>query len=188
MRVDLRLGNCLECRDKKLSFDHVISLGEFTGPLRAAVVQMKYEGGQSLAAAVGRRLGESAGCVDNFGQPVLLTCIPKYWLKRLLTGVNSAETIMSGLGKQAKLDGVNDLLLCRRRIGKQSMLSPDQRRRNVRGAWKVSPNYDVTDMHIMLVDDIMTTGATANEAARALKAEGAKRVSVAVVGRATKLQ
>lgn len=185
VRYDLANDNCLACRDRKFAFRQVLSLGEYEGSLQAAVVKMKSESGQQLAYAVGRRLAELVGSTDRIGQVDLLACIPKYWLKRLVTGVNSAETIMSGLGKQAKLYSARDLLVCERRIEKQSLLSPEQRRRNVRQAWSVTPEYDIRDKHVLLVDDIMTTGATAHEAAKALRSAGAREVSVAVIGRAT---
>lgn len=150
---------------------------------------MKYAAGESLAVAAGRQLGKRIGCTDHVDQPDLLTCIPKYWLKRLLTGVNSAETLMYGLGKQANIPFAADLLVCKRRIKKQSMLSPEQRRRNVKSAWEVSPNFQIPKgSHVMLVDDTMTTGATAHEAAKSLKKAGAVRVTLAVVGRAAKPQ
>ena len=183
-RYDSENDHCNACRVRKLAFRRVVSLGEYEGSLQTAVVKMKSEGGQQLAYAVGRRLAELVSSADRIGQVDLLTCIPKYWLKRLATGVNSAETIMSGLGKQAKLYGARDLLVCERRIEKQSLLTPDQRRRNVRQAWSVTPEYDIRDKHVLLVDDIMTTGATAHEAAKALRSAGAREVSVAVIGRA----
>jgi predicted amidophosphoribosyltransferase len=56
--------------------------------------------------------------------------------------------------------------------------------RNVRGAIELAKNYDFRDCHVLIVDDTMTSGSTANEAARALLQSGARRVSVAVAGRA----
>jgi ComF family protein len=159
-------------------------LGEYKGPLQQAVVQMKHEAGQPLAAALGTVLATRLQQVEPGDPPDLATCIPKYWAKRLLTGVNSAEILMSAYGVHAQLPVAPEALFCRRNINKQSMLSPDQRRKNVRSAWALSQTYDLRDAHILLVDDIMTTGATASEAARALKRGGARRVTVGVVARA----
>ena len=68
------------------------------------------------------------------------------------------------------------------------MLSPDQRRRNVQDAWKLSHQFDISGARVLLVDDTMTTGATANAASRALKMAGASEVTVAVLGRAQKMK
>lgn len=178
--------SCSECDRRKFNFDRVISLGVYADKLQEAVLQMKYEAGQPLAMAVGQRLGDLLEFVDDDGHPDLITCIPKYWLKRLLTGVNSAETIMYGLGKRCGIACIPDLLVCLRRIEKQSLLGPEQRSRNVKSAWAINENFDIRGAHVMVVDDTMTTGATASEAAKVLKRAGCKQVSLAVVGRAIK--
>lgn len=187
VRRDAKSGGCLECRDTKLWFDTVVSLGTYEGPLRQSVVQMKYEGGQSLAVAAGKQLAVWVGRSEIAGEIDLVSCVPKYWLKRITAGGNNVESIMSGLANELKKPFLDDLLACSRRIKKQSMLSPDQRRRNVRGAWSVASGYEIAGAHILLVDDVMTTGATANEASKALKKAGATRVSVAVIGRAERV-
>jgi len=179
---------CRECQNQKFAFDRVVALGTYAGALRESVVRMKYDAGQPLASALGRHLArhlDCMGCADQFD---LVTCVPKHWFKRLITGINSPEVIMEGIAEQANLPQAADLLVCRRRINKQSMLSPEQRRRNVRKAWSVSTTYDITGSQILVVDDILTTGATAHEVSRALKRAGAKRVTLAVIGRAKKMQ
>ncbi len=179
---------CRECRNQTFAFDQVVALGAYAGVVRESVVRMKYDAGQSLAFALGRHLAwylDCIGCVDQFD---LVACVPKHWFKRLITGINSPEVVMEGLAEQANLQQAADLLVCRRRISKQSMLSPEQRRRNVRKAWSVSTNYEIRDSRILVVDDILTTGATAHEISRALKRAGAERVALAVIGRAKKMQ
>ena len=76
-----------------------------------------------------------------------------------------------------------DLLRCRRKTSKQGTLSPGERAANVRGAFTVSRGYDISDATVLVVDDVMTTGATANEVARVLLRAGAKSVSIVVVAR-----
>jgi predicted amidophosphoribosyltransferase len=68
-------------------------------------------------------------------------------------------------------------------VPRQSSLTADQRRRNMRGAFMASRTIDVREAHVLVVDDVMTTGATANALARPLLKAGAKRVSIAVVAR-----
>ena len=179
---------CLECRAKDLSFDQVVSLGIYEGRLRDAVVKMKSVGGESIATALGTELAKQIDCPIQDAQSLRITCVPKYGAKRLFTGVNSAESIMCGIGRYLPARVSADLLKCRRRLRKQSLLSPQQRRANVRNAFVVSTKFDVSNARVILVDDIMTTGATAHEAAKALKKVGAARVDVAVVGRAKLIQ
>ena len=68
-------------------------------------------------------------------------------------------------------------------MGKQAMLLPTQRRRNVRGAFTVRRPGQVAGRHVLVVDDVMTTGATLSEIAKVLKQQEALRVTVAVVAR-----
>lgn len=150
-------------------------------------MRMKQASGEPLAFAAGRHLAEHPDCTDNSHHYDLATCATKYWTKRFLTGINSPEAILRGLAMQANIAPAADLLVCRRSINKQSLLSPDQRRRNVRNAWIASSSYDVAGAEILVVDDILTTGATAHEMARALKQAGAKSVTIAVVARAKKV-
>ena len=173
---------CPECTRRKFAFDRVFSLGVYEGALAEAVLRMKYEGGQSLAYALGRHLAKCVYGNDRGGCFDLVACATKHWTKRLFTGINSPEVIMHGLAERANLAHVAALLVCRRRISKQSMLSPTRRQQNVKQAWFVSRKHNVEGARVLLVDDILTTGATAHAMATVLKQSGAKQVSVAVVG------
>ena len=75
-------------------------------------------------------------------------------------------------------------LAARRRTRKQGLLRKSQRDANVRGSMVVRAGYDFHATHVLVVDDIMTTGATAREAARVLCKCGAAAVSLAVIARA----
>ena len=179
-------SRCSQCAERRFSFDGVTSLGAYQGTLADAVLQMKYGGGQSLAYALGRHLADLLSSTGRDECYDLVVCATKHWTKRLITGINSPEVIMQGLADQANLPHASDVLVCRRRIAKQSMLSPTRRRQNVKNAWSVSSKYEFQEARILLVDDILTTGATADAMAKALKQSGAAYVGIAVVGRATK--
>ncbi len=75
-------------------------------------------------------------------------------------------------------------LMRQRATGSQAGLTPRQRRLNVRGAFRVSDNAAIAGKHVLIVDDILTTGATARAAARALMDAGAESVWVATLARA----
>jgi predicted amidophosphoribosyltransferase len=98
--------------------------------------------------------------------------------------VNSPDLIVEAIAARLSLPHSARILFSRRRTRKQGTLLPAERRKNVRGAFGVKKGYDLAEQHVLLVDDIMTTGATANEAARTLRRSGAARVSVLVVARA----
>jgi predicted amidophosphoribosyltransferase len=88
------------------------------------------------------------------------------------------------VGKTLKLPVARTALRWRRTTQKQSLLPLGQRRRNLAGALGVSRRSEFQGAHVLVLDDIMTTGATAGEAARVLRRAGAQFVTVGIVGRA----
>lgn len=146
---------------------------------------MKHFQHEPLTAALGQRLAELVRERPFDREPELVVSVSMHWLSRLWRGTNAAENIARSLAGALQLPFANDLLVCRRLLRKQSTLLPIERRRNVRNAWRVSRAYDVRTARVLLVDDVMTTGATAQEASRALRQAGAAAVYVAVVARGT---
>jgi ComF family protein len=181
----LALGNCGECRSRKYAFDESRALGIYQGPIRGAVLKIKHYQHEPLAIALGQRLAEVVRERPFPEAPELVVPVSMHWLTRLWQGANAAESLAVGAGRALRLPAAADLLVCRRWLKKQSSLLPSERRANVRNAWRVSRAYDIRGARILLVDDVMTTGATAHEAARALRKAGAAAVYVMVVARGT---
>ena len=176
-------GPCPLCRGRRLQFDQARSLGLYEGPLRHAVLRCKHARYEPLAAGLGRRLAQRVRECPFDGPPELVAAVPMFWLQRLWRGANAAETLALAVAAELCLPAATGLLVCRRFLRKQSMLRPDERRRNVRYAFRASWRYDIRGARLLLVDDVMTTGATAQEAARVLKTAGAAAVYVAAVAR-----
>jgi predicted amidophosphoribosyltransferase len=107
-----------------------------------------------------------------------------HWRRRFLRGTNSAAVLAEALADKLQLPLRRRLLRRRRYTRPQFSLSPPERRANVRGAFSVGAGYPLQEAHVLLVDDIMTSGATCNEAARTLRKAGARRVTVVVAARA----
>jgi predicted amidophosphoribosyltransferase len=143
---------------------------------------MKHHSGELLSLVMGDLL---AGRMRRRHTEFPFDCVvpvPMHWLRRLFRPVHVpsllAERVSAGLSV-----GTRRALRFRRNVRRQSTLSPAMRRQNVRGALAVKPGYHLADAHVLLIDDILTTGATANEATRCLRRAGAKSVHVAVVAR-----
>src|SRR5262249_44155678 len=117
--------------------------------------------------------------------PELVTAVPMHWLKRLWRGTNPAETVARVVAARWQLRLARGLLICRRYLKRQATLTPEERRRNVRGEFVNSRLWNSKGKLVLLVDDVMTAGATAHEAARALLVAGAAGVFVATVSRST---
>jgi ComF family protein len=177
-------GGCRLCRNAGLRFDAVVALGGYHAELRKVVLRMKRRSGEPLSAAMGRLLALCRGPQLTEARPDLILPVPMYWTRRLGRGTNSAEILAERLGRFLRIPVCRRVLFRCRNTLPQASLSPPERIRNVRGAFRVRAGYHLEGLRILLVDDILTTGATCSEAARMLKQAGAATVAAAVVARA----
>ena len=140
--------------------------------------------GQMLAEAIGQLAGEAPG-------EMLVVPVPLHRSKYAQRGFNQARSLAAyALGflrkshPEWKLTLASSTLIRMRATESQSGLTFRQRRLNVRGAFMLSDAVAVRDKHILVIDDILTTGATARAAAQALVQAGAASVWVATLARA----
>ena len=110
--------------------------------------------------------------------------IPMFWARWLHRGTNNPEVLASCLGKSLGIPVRRRILVRHRNTLPQADLPPSRRFQNVRGAFRVRRGATLKDARVLLVDDVLTTGATCSEAAKMLKRAGAAWVGVAVVARA----
>ena len=148
---------------------------------------MKRPSAEHLSLAVAALLAEDPRfALDGQRDPLgvdLVVAVPMHWRRRVVRGCNSAELISERLARSLRVPLARRLLKRRRNTLPQADLTPTQRRRNVRGAFAHRTGYDIKGAHVLLADDILTTGATCSEAAKVLKTAGAARVTVAVAAR-----
>jgi ComF family protein len=175
---------CYRCRDRKLWFDAAVAAGEYTGRLRELVLQMKPKAGDRVSLALGGLVFQHCRERLRDVQADVVVPVPMHWRRRFLHGTNSAAVLAEVLARRLKVTMANGLLRRLRHTQPQSTRTTPQRWTNVRGAFAVSRGHRMSQAHVILVDDIMTTGATCSEAARALKKAGAQRITVVVVARA----
>ena len=152
--------------------------------LKHIISRMKTLAGEPLIARPGQTAGNpTAGNVGKFS-PEVIVPIPMYWRHRLRRRMNSPEFIAQSLAKFLEIPVRRWLLVRCKKTRTQSNLPPDERFRNVRGAFRVRFARQIRGRRVLLVDDVLTTGATCSEAAKVLKQAGAAMVAVAVVARA----
>ncbi len=175
---------CGLCKRTPLKFDSVIPLGAYVGVLGQVVLRMKRPHEESLSAAMGLLLARRRATQLADLRPDLIVPVPMYWARRIRRGVNSPEILANSLGKALGSAVRRRVLTRRRNTLPQASLSPRRRFKNVHGAFRVRARYNLDGMRVLLVDDILTTGATCSEAARILKRAGAAVVAAAVIARA----
>jgi ComF family protein len=178
-----RVG-CYRCTGRKLWFDETIALGAYEGSLREVILRMKNAEGDSLSLAMGRLFIEKREERLAEIDADVVAPIPSHWRRRVVHRTNSAAVLAEVVAGQLRVPLAERLVRRSRYTVRQSDLSPTERWTNVRRAFSVRTGYHLKAAHVLLVDDVMTTGATCSEAARALRQAGAERVTVAVIARA----
>jgi ComF family protein len=176
--------SCPACARQPPRFDAAVRLGRYEGTLREAVLRTKLRAEEPLTLALARLLIAERRPQLEACQPTVVVPIPMHWTRRLWRGVNGAEIIARLLAAQLAVPLRTKLLRRVRRTDPQADLTPWQRKRNVRRAFQTGKGQALAGARVLLIDDIMTTGATANEATRILRRQGAAFVTVAVIARA----
>jgi ComF family protein len=177
-------GGCPGCRGQAFAFDAAVRLGPYDGVLRDAVLRLKRHTGEGLAELLGGLWVERDG--PRLSSPGVDSVIPVplFWWKRWRRGYNQSASLARGIARRLQIPCFPAWLRRLRNTPVQTAQSPAGRRDNVRGAFGADPRARFKGRSVLLVDDVMTTGATAHEAARALRAAGAARVAVAALARA----
>ncbi|MCU0959838.1 MAG: ComF family protein [Pirellulaceae bacterium] len=176
-------ARCPRCRRRRYHFSRAVAVGVYRDELQQAVVAMKHPICEPLTYSMGLLLAETVAAHLAEERVDLIVPVPMHWRRRLSRGTYPAQLLAQVIGGVLQRPLALRVLRCRRKVRKQGTLRPHERLRNVRGAFSVSAGYAITDANVLLVDDVMTTGATANEAARMLRQAGAGDVFVAVVAR-----
>ncbi len=180
-------GGCSECRERSIGFDAAITVGNYSGEMKQLCLKLKNHANAWLVRwladlVVETRRSELEIALQNDPKPIVIA-IPLHWRRRFDRGYNQAEAIARRLARRLKLPVVHNL----RRIKNTEPLAEKSRTERLEvmhDAFTVRRPEQVKGRTIVLVDDILTSGATCGSAARALKKAGAKRVVVVVLGRA----
>ncbi len=175
-------GGCPHCRGTSFPFDAVVCLGPYAGRLRDAVLRMKHAHGEGLADVVGELWSVSAEARLRALGAEAIVPVPLHWMRRWTRGYNQSESLARPLAARLGLPLCPSWLRRVRHTPQQKALPPAEKRENLRGAFRARGSA-VRGKVVLLVDDVLTTGATATEAARALRRAGAQRVVVAVLAR-----
>jgi predicted amidophosphoribosyltransferase len=109
--------------------------------------------------------------------------VPLHWRRRLARGYDQSAALARGLAARLGLPCATAVLRRIRNTPMQTLQTASGRPGNVRGAFRPRRPGALQGKAVLLMDDVMTTGSTANEAARALRESGAGRVVVAVLAR-----
>jgi ComF family protein len=170
---------CGRCLSKPPAFDACLAAFHYASPIDRLIGQFKNQrrlsAGKVLSSLLADHLREHAR-----DWPELIAPVPLHWRRQLARGFNQAAFVAGTLARELDIPLVS---AAKRRLAtpKQQQLDRKKRLRNLRNAFTVPGG--LSGRHIAIVDDVITTGATAQALSVALKAAGARRVEIWALAR-----
>lgn len=175
---------CHVCRRNLYDFDFARSYAAYTATMAGAIMLLKYQQVTPLAARFAEGLRET---LDRHREGYLadvVVPVPVHALRLRERGYNHAELIAKPLARSLGLPCRSYLLVRSRPRPEKLRLSQRERWRSVRGVYTIRQGLRVDNLRVLLVDDVLTTGATLDACSRALRKAGAVRVVALTVARA----
>ena len=173
----------MQCRSRRFSFHSARAAFSYDGVIRDLILGTKLEGQWPLTTRLSRAL---VGFLKSAPRPLeadLVVSVPMHWLERRTREVHLSDALAQSTSTAFGIEYRSDVLTQRRMAVAQHTLSIAERFRNVEGLFGVVDGVDLKGKTVLLIDDILTTGATASECARALRKAGARTVQVAVLAK-----
>lgn len=167
--------------NRKLPFvDHFAGVWYYEEEVRGSILRYKFYGARGYAKIYGRFLAMALQKQDLTDFDVL-TWVPTGFWRKLRRGYDQVELLAGAVGQELGVEPVKLLKKVRHNKPQSGIVGDAQRRANVLGVYAMMPEADVKGKRILLLDDVITTGATAGEAARVLLTAGAESVNCGAV-------
>lgn len=183
---------CKNCARRRIAFDFAVAAYKAEGPLREMILRYKYGRNLSLRAGLAELMSAALEDPRLAGQDLrqwLLVPVPLHWTRQYWRGFNQSWELCRRLSGQTGIPAAQ-ILRRQSRTQIQASLHRKKRLQNLKRAFALQPARpwrslpDLKNRSILLVDDVLTTGATAHECAKILKQEaGAEKVVVITVAR-----
>ena len=171
------------CRNRKTKpqfLDSITAVWYYKGNVRASLLRFKFGHKPHLARGYGRYLGAVLQKAHPEGFDVV-TWVPTAFWRRFRRGYDQARLVAEALSPTLSQKPRRLLRKIRNNPAQSGLSDPAMRRANVMGVYRLAGRQDLRGKRVLLVDDIFTTGATAGECARILRAAGAREVHCAAV-------
>ncbi|WP_429036682.1 ComF family protein [Aeromonas media] len=163
---------CGRCQRRPPPWERLQVIGDYQPPYSLLIPRLKYSGQILLAPLLAQLLADH---LEGDDPPEVIIPVPLHWWRQWWRGFNQAKEIGTALGELTGIPCDTRLLRRVRATPQQTRLSAGQRRRNLRGAFQIAPHHY---RHVALLDDVVTTGATAGQLSRLLHESGITRVEV----------
>ena len=169
---------CPACLEQPPPFDRVVAPWTFAPPLSSLIHRMKYRRELAAAAALGRLLAREVVSRPGFALPGAVIGLPISRRRLLRRGFNHAEELAAIVRRALGFSRPRGVRIDRRHTPPQARAgSAAERRENVAGAFSVR-RWPADRRRVAIVDDVLTTGATASALAQALRSRGVERIEI----------
>jgi ComF family protein len=172
-------GRCHLCRGGARGFDAAYCFGSYEGTLRELIHLFKYGRMKPLSRTLAANLLSALPRDQRFD---VVVPMPLHWRRRWHRGFNQAELLARRTARSCGIPATNAVRRIRS-TATQAGLSNAKRRENVAGAFRLRNRRGIQGRRVLLIDDVMTTGATASACALALKRGGAASVTLLALAR-----
>ena len=175
-----------ECpvRKQKRSFlDSWVAIWYYKRYIRSSILRYKFRRARHYAHGYGRILAMKLG--EEYPEGFdLLTWVPISFLRKWVRGYDQVELLARSVGRELGMEPVRTLRKIRHNRPQAGISGAAERRANVLGVYRLAKGADVQGKRVLLLDDVITTGATAGECARILLTAGAKEVHLGCIAAA----
>jgi len=170
---------CYECKENQHSFSGGFSCSVYDGPVREILSGLKYRGRSYYADKISDIMSDrAAGFIEKLGIDLIIA-VPMFKKKERTRGYDQAHLIASGLAKKLDIKYRNDVLIKTKNTLSMSSLDSAERRINLHNAFDIGYNVDdIKNKNVLLVDDVYTTGSTADSCSEVLNRNGANEVYI----------
>jgi ComF family protein len=177
--------HCHVCRGnkEKFYFDRMRSAYLYRDGIRTLVLKFKYAGRIFLAADLAEGMVKVFNENDFFNDTDIIVPVPLNIFRRLKRGYNQAFLLAAEIGRHTSKPVLQKVLIRKKITKPQFSLSKEERFENIKNSFAVKRREAVKNKNILLIDDIVTTSATASACAQALKKAGCRKVNVLTLAR-----
>lgn len=169
---------CLTCKDNLTNIDKGRSVYSYEGKIKTLVKKMKFFENAYLTKIFAKEL--SVIYFKNLFTSDFVVYVPMTSKKEKKNGYNHGKALAEAFANEVGLQTI-DVLEKTKETKKQALLNAEERRKNLKGSFRVTDKKQIKDKKIILIDDVTTTGSTAETIAELLKKSGAKTVTVLTV-------